>query len=219
MIKMIEGIFPFAAKRKRNQPMGSHQYDPSKCEFRAPHLTDWAFRPAQWTTRMSAGSTAVQNSRTQFGQGVALFHDADEPNIQLGQVKNDGPKFLPAFAVTLKVSDFGGGFLSLSVDLPADIITGLSNSNLVHVEICAEMAGVQRVYGQLNIENGPNIERLPLELAQTGETFAGGFDLHNVPFNIHTTKKLWVDISFDIETACDVTLRDLAIYRRRRASI
>ena len=150
---------------------------------------------------------------------AAVFHDCHDSEIIVRQLRNRQESDLAAFGLMIEALGFDGGFLSLSVRLPAEAVAGLGHRHLIRVDLNADCERPQKALVWLNIEHGPNTDRAAFELRlDSGERMAE-FDLAHVAFDERRVGKMWVDVFFDDPRMNRVVLRDLTFSRRPRAEL
>lgn len=188
----------------------------SKVLRRAP-LADWAWRPRLWRLPMVPHGHAPAAARTVLDGECTLFHDCRHSEVTVRQVRNRDPGDLAAFGLQIEALGFDGGFLSLSVGLPPEAIAGLGPRHLIRADVVADCERAQKALIWLNIEHGPNRDRIAAEITLgQGERMAE-FDLAQLVFHERRVSNAWVDLFFAEPGMNRVVLRDLTFNRRPRA--
>lgn len=186
-----------------------------------PGGTDWRWRPAFMAGRISPRGLVAPESGGLLCDGAAVWHDCPERALILEQIVKAGATELSPFGIRLEGFGFSGSFLSLSVDLPASVLQGLTRSHILRLEtgISAERAAC--VYARLNIGHGPNIDEITLQLPG----FEPGvysqqvteFDLAYTQLNEKRLEKIWLDLIFEAPRMNAVEIRELFVSRHLRA--
>ncbi|UFS65335.1 DUF6478 family protein [Paracoccus denitrificans] len=186
-----------------------------------PGGTDWRWRPGLTAGRISPRGLAGPENGDRLGDGTAVWHDCPERALILEQLTSTGATDLSPFAVRLEVFGFAGSFLSLSVDLPASALQGLTRSHVLRLEtgILAERA--LNVYARLNIGHGPNIDDLTEQLHGLEPGLCSQqvieFDLAYTQLNEKRLEKIWLDLIFEAPRMNAVEIRELFFSRHLRA--
>lgn len=196
----------------------------SRAALDALHLpggTDWRWRPGFMAGQISPRGLAGPDNGARLGDGAAIWHDCPEAALILDQIANPGATDLSPFGIRLEVFGFAGSFLALSIDLPAEVLPGLTRSHVLRLEaeVLAERA--IRVYARLNIGHGPNIDEMTLQM----QDFAPGqksqqaieFDLAYTQMNEKRLEKIWLDLIFESPRMNAVEIRELFFSRHPRA--
>ncbi|MBS0563738.1 MAG: hypothetical protein JSR87_04455 [Proteobacteria bacterium] len=182
-------------------------------------LTDWAWRPRLWRLPLAPQGHAPAPARTVLDGECALFHDCRDSEVMVRQVRNRDPGDLAAFGLRIEALGFDGGFLSLSVRLPPEAIAGLGRGHLIRADLVADSERAQKALVWLNIEHGPNTDRIAAEITLGQGERAAEFDLAHLAFDERRVSKAWVDLFFEAPRMNRVVLRDLTFGRRPRAEL
>ena len=196
----------------------------SRAALDALHLpggTDWRWRPGFMAGRISPRGLAAPENGGQLGEGAAVWHDCPERALILEQVATTGATDLSPFGLRLEVFGYAGSFLSLSIDLPASALQGLTRSHILRLETGVLAERAIRVYARLNIGHGPNIDEVTLQL----HSFEPGlysrqvteFDLAYTQMNERRLEKIWLDLIFEAPRMNAVEIRELFFSRHLRA--
>ncbi len=202
-----------AADGRLVQPMiGSDQ-------FPRPLGTDWSWRPNLWKLPSDRKGLASVPRKARMDEQMTLFHDCDQSEIAMQQVRNRRDKDLAPFSMAIEVFDFQGSFLSLSVELPADAATNLTGQHLMRVDTVVESERPAVVFARLNIQHGPNTEQVLRQLDLSRPEAAVEFDLAHLHLNERRIEKLWLDLILEQPAMNRVILRDLTFCRHHRADL
>nr|WP_136636828.1 DUF6478 family protein [Pseudooceanicola onchidii] len=185
--------------------------------FPTPHGTDWSWRPHLWRAPLPVTGMAAVPARTRLGDEVALHHDCVRSELSLRQIRNDREEDLAPYSLRMDVFAFDGTFLSLAIDLPGDILTGLQKTHLVRLSATIELEKPLEVFARLNIVHGPNTEQVVRELPLTGPETMVEFDLAYTNLNEKRLEKAWLDLIFEDPQMNQITLRDITFARCPRA--
>lgn len=187
--------------------------------FPRPHNSDWAWRPDLWRSKIAPCGIAQAPSRTPMGNEVTLFHDCDQPELTLRQIRNHHADDLAAYGVCLDVLNFEGTFASLVIDLPQDVIGDLKHHHILTTRIVVEIETPLACYVRLNIRNGPNTEQIVQRLCTETQEGSVQFDLEYADFNKERIENIWIDVIFKHPKMNRIFLRDLTFSRHRRAQL
>lgn len=189
-----------------------------------PQGTDWRWRPSFLSTRISPSGIAAPASQTRLGEEAAVWHDCAASALILRQIPNRSASDLAPFGLQLETLGFSGSYLSVSVDMPAESLVGLTRSHIVRLDMTVSVERPISIYGRLNIGHGPNTDDLLRHLGDLTpgpdpETKTIEFDLHYIPMNEKRLEKLWLDIIFEAPQMNSVRIRDLFLSRHLRADM
>lgn len=187
--------------------------------FPRPHGTDWSWRPQVWRNPLGQPGLASVESNTKLGSEVTLFHDCQRSELSLRQLRNHREADLAPYGLRMDVFNFDGSFLSLVLDMPQDMITGLSRKHLIRLDTIVEMEKPLEIFARLNIKHGPNTEQMVRELPLHEDDVMVEFDLAYSDINERRIEKVWVDIIFENPEMSQVTLRDVTFARRPRTEL
>jgi hypothetical protein len=185
--------------------------------FPKPHGTDWAWRPTLWREPLAVPGRSSVLSKTKLGDELTLFHDCQQSELTLRQVRNTREADLAPFGLRMDVFNFDGSFLSLVLDLPAAAVAGLQRRHLIRMDTIVEMEKPLEIFARLNVKHGPNTEQIVRELPLHEEEIMVEFDLAYSNMNEKRIERAWVDIIFENPQMSQVILRDLTLSRRPRA--
>ncbi len=185
----------------------------------APHDSDWRWRPEAWCGPLPRPGAASVESGARLGREISLFHDCRISELTLRQLRNNREADLAPFGLRMDVFRFDGSYLSLAIDLPAVAIEGLSKSHLIRVDCLAEMESPLEIFARLNVQSGPNTEKLVREVPRDSDERHVDFDLAYSRLNEKRIDKVWLDLIFEGPQMNQVLLRDLTFSRRLRAEL
>lgn len=188
-----------------------------------PAGTDWRWRPEILRARHATPALVAPLSGRWLSDEVALFHDCPQRALILRQLRNRRATDLSDYALSLEVMGFEGSFLSFSLGLPSGAIEGLGAHHILRLESTLQAERAITVYARLNIQQGPNTEKI---LRQMGDPIEGfncnrviEFDLGYADMSQRSVEKAWVDVIFEAPSMNAVTLRDVIMSRHARAQI
>lgn len=187
-----------------------------------PRGTDWRWRPPMLAAPVSPAALVTPENGQAFGGELGLFHDCPLRAAILRQLPNRRAQDLAPFALRLEVFGFAGSYLSLAIPLPAAALDGLTRSHIIRAELQLDIERPLGMVARLNVENGPNTDRLPapLEGLQPGPNRAlAEFDLADTEMNENRLERAWIDLILDQPAMNAVTLRDMVVSRHPRAEI
>lgn len=186
-----------------------------------PIGTDWRWRPGLMSTPIRPTGIASPESGDRLGEEAAVWHDCRDSALILKQISNLRETDLAPFGLEMEVFAFSGSFLSLSIDLPKDALSGLTRSHILRLETGLSAERAMNVYARLNVLSGPNTDQVTHHLAELG-TSSGGhqvteFDLAYTEINEKRLEKIWIDLIFESPFMNALQLRELFVSRHLRA--
>ncbi|MFK7940219.1 MAG: DUF6478 family protein [Roseovarius sp.] len=187
--------------------------------FPKPHGTDWSWRPALWREPLSTPGMSSVESKSMLGAEVTLFHDCQQSELTLRQVRNSREADLAPYGLRMDVFNFDGSFLSLVLDMPLDAVIGLQKRHLIRMDTIVEMEKPLEIFARLNIKHGPNTEQIVRELPLNEVDCMVEFDLAYSNLNEKRIERAWIDLIFENPQMSQVTLRDLTFSRSPRAEL
>lgn len=188
-------------------------------QFPRPVTSDWSWRPDLWRQPLSCPGFASASRKARLDPQVTLFHDCDLGEISTRQIRNRRDKDLAPFSLALEVFHFEGTFLSFSVEFPGDAAIDLTGQHLMRVDTLVESEQPVTAFARLNIQNGPNTERVLRKLEFAGPSAQVDFDLAHLDLNERRVEKLWLDFIVENPAMNRVIIRDLTLCRHHRADL
>lgn len=185
--------------------------------FPKPHGTDWSWRPTLWCNPLATPGMSMVPSKTPLGNELTLFHDCEQSELTLRQVRNLREADLAPFGLRMDVFQFDGSFLSLVLDLPEVAMQGLKRRHLIRLDTIIELEKPIEIFIRLNIKHGPNTEQLVRELPLHEDEIMVEFDLAYSQLNEKRVERAWIDLIFENPQMSQVTIRDLTFCRYPRA--
>ena len=187
--------------------------------MKKPMGTDWVWRPMLWKGPLPVPGMASVPGKAQICEGATIFHDCRRSELTVRQIRNTRESDIAPFGFRMDVFRFDGSFLSLVLDLPADVARGLRLRHLIRLDAIVEMEKPLEIFARLNIKHGPNVEQIVRELPVNAEEVSVEFDLAYSKMNEKRVEKLWVDLIFEGPEMNQVILRDVTLSRRPRAEL
>ncbi|AXC48586.1 hypothetical protein DRW48_01735 [Paracoccus suum] len=188
-----------------------------------PAGTDWRWRPPLLSTPLDPAVRIGPPNGEGLGDSAQLFHDCDLRAMILRQVPNLSATDLALYGLRLEVLGFSGGFLALSLPLPAEALDGLDRDHIIRLETEIEIERRIEVFARLNIKNGPNTDQQQAHLgwmqADRRNRHVSEFDLAPTEINPERLESAWLDLIFEAPAMNAVVLRDLVLSRHRRAQV
>ncbi len=184
-----------------------------------PPGTDWAWRPEIWRGPLAQKGFVALESRGALGDEVTLFHDCTISELTLRQIRNNSRDDLAPFGLQMDVFRFDGSFLSLAINCPTAATEGLRKRHLVRLDAVIETEKPLEIFARLNIQHGPNTEKIVRELDLSGRNVMVEFDLAYTKLNEKRVDKMWLDLIFEGPQMNQVTLRDVTLCRLPRAEL
>lgn len=185
--------------------------------IRKPSLSDWSHRPEPWRSRIAPSGIAPLTNRSAFGSETTLFHDCELSEITLRQIRTTNETDLSPFGLHLDVFSFKGSFLSIAINLPTSVTTGLHSNHVIRLALDIETSGPVDISARFNIKHGPNTAQLLCHLPEAQGERIAEFDLSQLNLNTKRLENAWVDVIFAKPEMRALRLRDLTLSRRPRA--
>lgn len=185
--------------------------------------TDWRWRASVLCGQALPAGLVEPEAGEALGDEIAVWHDCKNRALLLRQVMNRHAEDQAPFGLRLEVMGFTGSYLSLSLDLPEDVLHQLGKDQILRLEtdLAAEMPIT--VYGRLNLVQGPNTEQV---LRQLGDPIpqekcrrVAEYDLAYAELSDRPIEKVWLDLIFSEPYMNTVTLSDMVLSRYPRAEL
>lgn len=187
--------------------------------IRKPARTEWAHRPEAWSGPVTPNGIAAVPTKAKIGSEVTVFHDCQRSEMSFRQVRNTREEDLAPFGVRMDVFNFDGSFLSLAVQMPSDALEDLKRNHLLRLDMVVDSERPQEMFARLNLRHGPNTEQIVREIDMGSRNISVEFDLYYTQFNESRGEAMWLDLIFEGPSMNQVTLRDLTVIRRPRATL
>lgn len=187
--------------------------------IRKPPRTEWAYRPEAWAGPVYPSGVAAVKSKQKIGSEVTIFHDCNQTELSFRQVRNTNEDDFAPFGLRMDVFNFTGSFLSLALEMPREAVRGLRRSHLLRLDMIVESERPQEMFARLNLRHGPNTEQVVRELDMGARNIWVEFDLYYTQYDEARGDSMWIDLIFEGPSMNQVTIRDVTLIRRPRASI
>lgn len=188
-----------------------------------PAGTDWRWRPEILNGTVRQSGLVAPDSGTLLTDGTAVWHDCTDRALIVRQIRNVDVTDLAAFGLRVEAFGFTGSFLSLAIDLPPEVLDGLTLNHIIRLEVVLQSERAQDIYARLNINNGPNTEEA---LRHLGEVKPGHpharvveFDLALTQMNEMRLDKVWLDLIFEKPVMNAAMIREMIFSRHLRANV
>lgn len=180
---------------------------------------EWSGRPAFWLGEASPRALVAPVSGVEVGEGMKLFHDCPRREITLRQRVNRMAPARAVYGLSLDVMGFEGSYLSLVLDLPSAALTQLGRSHVLSVNFDFEADRGLGLFVRLNLRCGPNTVNMLRELPRDGSGHAVEFDLAYLEMDASRLERGWIDVMFEAPQYLGLDLRDVTLFRSRRAEV
>lgn len=188
-----------------------------------PAGTDWRWRPEILNEACRVAGIAGPESGAVIMDGTAIWHDCTARAIIVKQMRNVESTDLAAFGLQIETFMFTGSFLSLALDLPPEVLNGLTQNHIIRLELVVRTEREQECYARLNIGNGPNTEEV---LSHLGGLPSGNANVQVIEFDLALTQmnekrldKVWLDLILEKPAMNAVMIREMVFSRHLRANV
>ncbi len=181
--------------------------------FHVPPKTQWGFTPSLQSGITQGGASGNILTGTVLGPHVTLHHGGDGAQFSIEQTDDYGAGLVFNFA------DFSSDFFSLAFEIPQDGVQGLGRQDLVRFVLRTQTAEPFEAYARLNLCHGPNTEQIVRMInIGAGESFAE-FDIFYTDYEQKRAASAWIDLIINDPAHKRITLEQVIILRRARASL
>lgn len=182
--------------------------------------TDWQWRPLSLSGAIQPAALDRPTAGAGFGRELTLWHDCPQSALILRQMDGLGG---PDFALQFETQGFRGEYISVSMDLPGDVLTALGRHHILRLDAALGAMASIIVYARLNLVQGPNTLAL---LRQLGDPVTGHsalrlaeFDLGYADLSARAVDRAWLDLILQAPGQNIITLHDLVMSRYLRAQV
>ena len=180
---------------------------------------EWMGRPNFWLGKVAKTGLTEPESGVALGDGVKLFHDCALREISLRQEQNPKMPNLPPFGLAMDVMRFEGSFLSLVLELPEGVLSGLSRTHVLTVNFDTNSDRPVGIYVRLNLQCGPNTVTMLREVPRDGSGSSVEFDLAYSEMDEARLENGWIDVMFEDPKMLGIEMRDVTLFRSGRAEV
>lgn len=186
--------------------------------FDLPAKTQWGYQPHIWKNpaEFEVNNTIMRGqivSGTELGPLVTLHHDGENAAFTIQRPENGDAGLNFDFAT------FSGSFFSVAFALPEVGMQTLGRHDLLRISLNSATKTPFTAYVRLNLRYGPNTEQITRMIdIGSGQSFAE-FDIFYTEFNPDRATSVWVDLIINEPENCNITLSEVTILRRARASL
>lgn len=179
----------------------------------------WARRPSFWHHPVAEPVHIGPPNGRAIADDLTLFHDCPKAEMILRQslARDTAPA---PFALTLDTLHFEGSFLSLVTALPDTEAASLGSRDVLRIDLALTASAVTRLYGRLNLKQGPNTAQMVAELSapEAGRSQAA-FDLAYGGLRNQPVEHAWIDLIVERPAMLRLTLQDMILSRSSRAEL
>lgn len=184
-----------------------------------PPGADWAWRPDPWAGPITPHALVAPASATPLAGDVTLFHDGRLAEVLVRQKAGSGAEPAAPFCVVVETLGFDGGFVSLTLELPAEASAGLRRRHILRLDLAAGCEHPLAGFARLNIGQGPEVAQLVQAFHPDGSVRTIEFDLAGIDIDEKRIGRLWIDLILEQPAMNRVTLHDVTASRLPRAEI
>ncbi len=181
--------------------------------FHVPPKTQWGFTPSLQNGVTQGGISGNILTGTALGPHVTLHHGGDGAQFSIQQTDDYGTGLVFDFG------DFESDFFSLAFELPLEGVLALGRQDLLRFVLRSQANETFQAYARLNLCHGPNTEQVVRMIdIGAGESFAE-FDIFYTEFEPKRATSAWIDLIINDPAHKRITLEEVIILRRARASL
>lgn len=179
----------------------------------------WVQRPAAWHQAAEEPIRIGPQNGARITPELTLFHDCPRAEMVLRQALAPGSAPAPFFLI-LDTLHFEGSFLSLVTSLPETEAAALSNRDILRVELTMTRSAPSKLYGRLNMEQGPNTAQMLAEFSEPADGSSHvAFDLAYGGLRDQPVDRAWIDLIVERPAMMRLTLQDMLLSRYPRAEL
>lgn len=184
----------------------------------SPHA-DWWWRPDAWRGALCPAAMAAPSAKTRLSDDVRLFHDCPAGEVLVRQARNLTEAMAPDFGLAVDVFRFEGSYLSLVLELPDAAIEGFRKRHVFRLDARIATDRPTEIIARLNIEHGPNTERIVRDAHPEGPALTVDFDLSLTRIDASRARRMWLDLIFERPVMNGIEVADLVVSRQPRAEV
>ena len=182
-------------------------------DFEVPAKTQWGFTPMLQSRVTEGGMSGAILTGTSLGPNITVHHSGEGEafSVQRPDDYSDGLEF--------DFPDFTADFFSLAIDLPNERAQLIGPQDLLRIALRTSSKTPFDAYARMNLCHGPNTEKV-VRMVRIGEgdSFAE-FDIFYTEFASGQASSVWIDLIFNSPKGKQITLEQVVILRRARASL
>ena len=180
--------------------------------------SDWTWHPDLWNAPLYPATLTTVAPGTRITADIALFHDCAQREITFHQARLPNAT-AQGFSTILEVLSFSGSYLSLAIDLPKDGLENLSRHHIVALTAVLQIERPLNVYARLNLQHGPNTDRIVAKIEADAQAKPVEFDLATTRLDETRLTGGWLDLIFEAPANNRITLGEVSLTRHPRADI
>ena len=181
--------------------------------------SDWVWRPRLWMAPLNASDSVLSGGVLRLGNDLAVFTDAGNNQVAARQTRNLSGGDATLFGLKVEVFGFSGSYVSVVLDLPPSVARGLTPKHILSAAFTMSAEADVQCFAVLNLESGPNKERLVEGFRPSERQLEIGFDLGKTNFDPNRLDRLWLEVIFEPQGMNCVWLRDMSLHRSLRREI
>ncbi len=181
--------------------------------FHVPPKTQWGFTPSLQSAITQDGISGNILTGTALGPHVTLHHGGDGAQFSIQQPDDYGT------GLAFEFGDFTSDFFSLAFEIPLEGVLNLGCQDLLRFVLRTQATAPFEAYVRLNLCHGPNTEQVVRMInIGAGESFAE-FDIFYTDYEQKRAASAWIDLIINDPAQKWITLEEVVILRRARASL
>lgn len=181
--------------------------------FQIPPKTQWGFTPKLQDGIGRDGISGKILTGTSLGQHVTLHYEGEGVSFTIQRPEDYGT------GLVFEFGEFVGDYFSLAFELPRSGVLALGRQDLLRLNLRSHASEPIKAYARLNLCHGPNTEQIVRMIdVGAGESFTE-FDIFYTDFEQKRATSAWIDLIINEPAYKVITLEEVVILRRARASL
>jgi hypothetical protein len=181
--------------------------------------SDWVWRPRLWMAPLETANSVVTGGALKLANEIAVYSDGGNNQVVARQTRNLSGGDATLFGLKIEMFGFSGSYVSVVLDLPPSVARGLTQKHILSAAFTLTAEVDVQCFAVLNLESGPNKERLVEGYRPSDRQLEIGFDLGKTNFDPNRLERLWLEIIFEPKGMNCVWLRDMSLHRSLRREI
>lgn len=178
-----------------------------------PPKTRWIHIPSLWKNPEPIFISGNVLTGSSLGKNVTLHHDGQNVDFTISRPDSSESR------TNFQFSEFSGSYVSIAFGLTQEGIKDITRNDLLRFVVHSNAANSIKAYIRLNLNHGPNTESITrmIDLG-VGQNFVE-FDIFYTEYEPIRAKDAWIDLIFNDPQGTEITIDNVIILRRMRASL
>ena len=171
---------------------------------------DWCAQIGPFIANDDARAGAALPSGVDLGGGIKIFHNGHETAVQAKALSPD--------SITLQTMQFKGTYVALAIDLPSPAMAGLRKDHMMRLAMPLTAQNCNALHARLNLSQQTKTQDMQGSILWQADQIFADFDFYHTEMGQTPAQHGWIDLIFSPQSDCLLTLGQITIGRRPRAT-